>query len=149
MVGLGMDCSACKEVLSDFVLDELSEKDHALVATHLEDCADCRARSRELKVTGKALQAVPALKPVAATPTLQAKIMKDARAESEKIIKALPPDKRRKAERMREMRDAARVGMTDEVAHAGMPWPQLAAAIAVLALLVITGIYFLISGFRH
>ena len=145
-----MDCSACKELLPDFVMDELNEQDHAIVAAHLETCSECRARSRELKVTGKALQAVAALKPVSATPILQAKIMKDARAESEKIIKALPPDKRRKAERMREMRDAARVALTaDEVAQAGMPWPQLAAAIAVLALLVITGIYFLISGFRH
>jgi hypothetical protein len=127
-------------------MDELQPGEHAEVTTHLDSCAECATAFRELKVTGRALQAIPTLKAVKATNTLHAKIMKDAREESEKIIKLLPPDKRLKAERRRALRDAAQAGAVDE---GRMAWPQVAAALAVLAVLVLLGFYFIYRGFGH
>ena len=141
-----MDCARCREILSDYVMDELQPGEHADVASHLETCEECAKAYRELKVTGRALQAIPTLKAVKATNALHAKIMKDAREESEKIIKALPPDKRLKAERRRALRDA---GQGDAVDEGRTSWPQVAAALAVLAVLVLLGFYFIYRGFGH
>jgi len=100
-----MNCNECREKLSDFLLDELPESEAVLVQEHLSLCPECMSIYKELKGTGRALEAVPAMNVVAGSEEWRNQVKDLGREESEKIIRLLPPDKRARAE----MRRAARL----------------------------------------
>jgi len=93
-----MNCHDCSEKLSDFLLDELSGRDGVLVQEHLALCAACMATYKELKGTGKALEAVPAMQAVKASSEFGMGVRTAARLEAVKIIESLPPEKRLRVE---------------------------------------------------
>jgi predicted anti-sigma-YlaC factor YlaD len=99
-----MDCEHCTEFLADFLLDELPEAEAVLIQEHLNICAGCMRTYRELKGTGKALEAVPALRSIKGTPEFTRVVRAEAAVESAKIIEALPAEKRSRVEARRAAR---------------------------------------------
>ena len=93
-----MNCHDCTEKLSDFLLDELPESEAVFVQEHLALCPSCMATYKQLKGTGKAMEAIPAMRPVQAQAGFDEKVLTSARAESQKIIETLPPEKRLRME---------------------------------------------------
>jgi hypothetical protein len=99
-----MNCEHCTEFLADFLLDELPEAEAVLIQEHLNICPACMKTYRELKGTGKALEAVPALRSVKGSPDFTRVVRAEAAVESAKIIEALPTDKRMRVEARRAAR---------------------------------------------
>ncbi|MBI3829244.1 MAG: zf-HC2 domain-containing protein [Planctomycetes bacterium] len=93
-----MNCHDCAEKLSDFLLDELPESEAVFVQEHLALCPSCMATYKQLKGTGKAMEAVESMRPVRPTSGFDDKVMSSARVESQKIIETLPPEKRLRME---------------------------------------------------
>lgn len=93
-----MKCNECNEKLSDFLLDELPESEAVLVQEHLALCPECMATYKQLKGTGKAMEAVPAMRSVQSTTGFNEQVISAARIESQKIIETLPPEKRLRVE---------------------------------------------------
>src|SRR5476651_1248787 len=89
-----MDCEHCTEYLADFLLDELPEGEAVLIQEHLNLCPPCMRRYKELKGTGKALEAVPAMRAVHGSQEFTRVVHAGAAVESQKIIEALPAEKR-------------------------------------------------------
>jgi len=99
-----MDCTSCSERLADFLLDELPESEAVLVQEHLSLCATCMRTYKELKGTGKALEAVPSMRPVEGSPEFTQAVRSQAAVELARILDRLPPDKRLKLEARRAAR---------------------------------------------
>ncbi|MCY3023514.1 MAG: zf-HC2 domain-containing protein [Planctomycetota bacterium] len=99
-----MDCATCGERLADFLLDELPESEAVLVQEHLSLCATCMRTYKELKGTGKALEAVPSMRPVEGSPEFERDVRAQAAAELQQILARLPADKRLKLEARRAAR---------------------------------------------
>jgi len=96
-----MDCPDCNERLADFLLDELPEREAVLVQEHLNMCGHCLGKYRELKGTGKALEAIPSMKAIKGSETFRAGVQQTALVELASIVEKLPPDKRLKLEARR------------------------------------------------
>ena len=80
-----------------------------LVHEHLLTCPACMKAYRELKGTGKALEAVEDPCDRSRRRRRSKKAMREqAKAESEKIVSKLPPDKRLRLEARREARQSVR-----------------------------------------
>jgi len=134
-----MDCEGCGELLADFLLDELPESEAVLVHEHLLICVDCMKAYRELKGTGKALDAVASMQPVTSSPDFKAAVQAKAKEESEKIVSKLPPDKRLRLEARREARHSVRMSRR-------MPPPKVWSpglfVLALAAVLILAAILF-------
>jgi len=131
-----MDCESCSERLPDFLLDELPESEAVMVQEHLNLCAACMRTYKDLKGTGKALEAVPSLRAVQGTPEFERAVRAQAVVELANIVAKLPPDKRLKLEARR----AARMSRVIE-----RPPPPVRRAFSVsLMLLVLAGVAALI-----
>ena len=107
--GTLMDCEGCGELLADFLLDELPEPEAVLVHEHLLICPDCMKAYRELKGTGKALEAVTSMAPLTPSEAFKARVRQQAQLESEKIVSKLSPDRRLRLEARREARQSVRM----------------------------------------
>ncbi|MGD0093059.1 MAG: zf-HC2 domain-containing protein, partial [Planctomycetota bacterium] len=99
-----MDCTNCTERLADFLLDELPASEAVLVHEHLNLCPPCMRTYKELKGTGLALEAVPALRPVEGSPEFEEAVRAKAAVELAGILERLPADKRLKIEARRAAR---------------------------------------------
>ncbi|GMV80374.1 MAG: hypothetical protein AMXMBFR7_15580 [Planctomycetota bacterium] len=128
-----MNCEQCQEKLPDFLLDELPEHQAISVQEHLLHCAVCMARYRELKGTGKAMEAIPEYRNVSPTDQFKETVQTAARVESQKIIETLPAEKRERL-RKRQAAQLAKMGASSTLAthRQASPWSG-----AVLAILVI------------
>ncbi len=104
-----MDCEGCSELLADFLLDELPESEAVLVHEHLLICPACMKAYRDLKGTGKALEAVASMQPIEGSETFRTEVRTKAKEESEKIVSKLPPDRRLRLEARREARQSIRM----------------------------------------
>ena len=104
-----MDCEACSELLADFLLDELPSSEALLVHEHLLLCPACMKAYRELKGTGKALEAVTVMQPVQGSKIFKQDVLAQAQIESEKIVAKLPPERRLRLEARREARQSIRL----------------------------------------
>ncbi len=107
--GTLMDCEGCGELLADFLLDELPEPEAVLVHEHLLICPACMKAYRELKGTGKALEAVTSMQPLTPSDAFKARVREQAQMESEKIVSKLSPDRRLRLEARREARQSVRM----------------------------------------
>ena len=107
--GTLMDCEGCGELLADFLLDELPESEAVLVHEHLLICPPCMKAYRELKGTGRALEAVTSMQPIAPSESFKASVREQAQVESEKIVSKLSPDRRLRLEARREARHSVRM----------------------------------------
>ncbi|MCZ7646813.1 MAG: zf-HC2 domain-containing protein [Planctomycetota bacterium] len=94
-----MNCEQCLDKLPDFLLDELPEHQAIVVQEHLLHCDACMAKYRELKGTGKAMEAVPEYREVAPTKQFTDKVKTAAAMESKQIIETLPPERRERVKR--------------------------------------------------
>lgn len=99
-----MDCSSCSERLPDFLLDELPESEAVMVQEHLNLCSSCMRTYKDLKGTGKALEAVPSLRAVQGSAEFENAVRAQAVVELANIVAKLPPDKRLKLEARRAAR---------------------------------------------
>ncbi len=136
--GTLMDCEACGELLADFLLDELPESEAVLVHEHLLICPACMKAYRELKGTGKALEAVTSMQSVTPSDTFRENLREQAKIESEKIVSKLSPDRRLRLEARREARHSVRLSRRvapPKVWSPGLLILALAAAL-VLALIL-------------
>lgn len=141
-----MDCKICKDQLADFLLDELPEREAVLVHEHLNICPECMEVYKQLKGTGKSLEAVPHLRSTLASTEFGEQVRAAARVESEKIIRTLPPERRvrmelRKATRANRVR---RPSTTSERARSS-PWSGAVIA-AIVAGVVISGAILFFPG---
>ncbi len=133
-----MDCEKCTEYLADFLLDELPEAEAVLIQEHLNLCPACMKAYRELKGTGKMLEAVPAMRPVQGTPDFSRAVRAEASVESAKIIRALPPEKRLRVEARRAARLTKFASQRSEKVSRSRVWGVvLALIIGVTALILI------------
>lgn len=131
-----MDCESCSERLPDFLLDELPESEAVMVQEHLNLCQACMRTYKDLKGTGKALEAVPTMRAVQGSPEFEKAVRAQAVVELANIVAKLPPDKRLKLEARR----AARMSRVIE-----RPQPPVRRAFSVsLMLLVLAGVAALI-----
>ena len=133
-----MDCAGCGELLADFLLDELPESEAVLVHEHLLICPACMKAYRELKGTGKALEAVASLQPISASEAFKASVKEQAKAESEKIVSKLSPDKRLRLEARREARHSVRMSRRvapPRIWSPGLLVLALGAAVILIAIL--------------
>src|SRR3954454_2677613 len=133
-----MDCEGCSELLADFLLDELPESEAVLVHEHLLICPACMKAYRELKGTGKALDAVTSMQPIEPSDAFKSAVREQAKAESEKIVSKLPPDKRLRLEARREARQSVRMSRRmppPKVWSPGLLVLALAAAAVLAAIL--------------
>lgn len=96
-----MECEVCREKLADFLLDELPESEAVLVQEHLALCPTCQATYKQLKGTGRALEAVPAMRPVQPSANFSSKVMRAAQEESDKILRDLPTERRIRLQKRR------------------------------------------------
>src|SRR5947207_12234270 len=136
--GTLMDCAGCNELLADFLLDELPESEAVLVHEHLLICPDCMKAYRELKGTGKALEAVPSMRSVEGSDTFKADVRKQAVIEADKIVAKLPADRRLRLEARREARQSIRMSRRQappKVWSPGLLILALAAAMVLAAVL--------------
>ena len=101
-----MNCDHCTEYLADFLLDELPESEAVLIQEHLNLCPGCMRTYKELKGTGKMLEAVPAMRTVQGSAEFNQAVHAGAAVESAKIIEALPADKRLRVEARRAARQS-------------------------------------------
>src|SRR3954466_10602484 len=99
-----MDCNSCNERLADFLLDELPESEAVLVQEHLNVCQECMRTYKDLKGTGKALEAVPSMRTVNGSTEFKQAVRAQAAVELTDIVGKLPPDKRLKLEARRAAR---------------------------------------------
>ena len=129
-----MDCEHCTEFLADFLLDELPEAEAVLIQEHLNICPACMRTYRELKGTGKALEAVPALRSVKATPDFTRAVRAEAAVESAKIIEALPAEKRVRVEARRAARLSKFASQRAGGATATKPRSRVWAVVVALAI---------------
>lgn len=135
-----MECEVCREKLADFLLDELPESEAVLVQEHLALCQTCQATYKELKGTGRALEAVPAMRPVQPSTNFSSQVMRAARAESEKILNEMPTERRIRLQQRRKARQT-RQQPTQEPAPKSSAWRGallllLAGGIALVAILL-------------
>ena len=75
------DCTDVRANCSDYVDEELSERDAGLFDAHLEDCPDCPPYVATFKATVMTLRD---LEPKTASPELRARIEAQIEAESRK-----------------------------------------------------------------
>lgn len=122
-----MNCEFCHERMAEFLLDELPESEAVLVQEHFNLCARCMRTFQELKGTGKALDAVPAMRAVRVSDGFRTGVRRQAAAELGRIVAQLPPDKRLKLDARR----AARMGRIVE-----RPAPQPLRAWSLSSLLL-------------
>jgi hypothetical protein len=101
---MAFKCTDCADRLADFLLDELPESEAVLVQEHLNLCLACMKTYKELKGTGRALQAVPSMRPVEGSPEFKQAVRAQAVVELGNILNRLPPDKRLKIEARRAAR---------------------------------------------
>jgi len=99
-----MECADCRERLPDFLLDELPESEAVLVQEHVALCTACQATYKELKGTGRALDAIPSMRPAQANREFSTRVLEAAKEESAKIIHSLPPERRLRLEARRATR---------------------------------------------
>ncbi|HYF48988.1 MAG TPA: FecR domain-containing protein [Planctomycetota bacterium] len=99
-----MQCEACTELLADFLLDELPESQAVLVQEHLNLCPACMQTYKELKGTGKALEAVPVMRSAKPSPQFGQAVRAQAAVELAQIVEKLPPEKRVRLEARRAAR---------------------------------------------
>src|SRR3954468_11700664 len=99
-----MECLNCTERLADFLLDELPESEAVMVQEHLNLCSNCMRVYKDLKGTGKMLEAVPSMRPVQGTPEFEKAVRAQAVMELANLVAKLPPDKRLKLEARRAAR---------------------------------------------
>src|ERR1700680_165884 len=99
-----MNCEHCTEYLADFLLDELPEHEAVLIQEHLNLCPACMRTYKELKGTGKMLEAVPAMRTITGSVEFDHAVRAGASVESAKIIEALPAEKRLRVEARRAAR---------------------------------------------
>lgn len=99
-----LDCDACRERIADFLLDELPESEAVLVQEHLNLCAACMRTYRELKGTGKALDAVPSMRPVEGSTEFKQAVRAQAIVELNNLLARLTPEKRLRVEALRAAR---------------------------------------------
>ncbi len=99
-----LDCATCSEKLADFLLDELPEAEAVLVHEHLSLCAECTRLYKDLKGTGKSLQAVQSMQPVEGSPEFERAVRAQAVVELANIVAKLPPEKRLRLEARRAAR---------------------------------------------
>ena len=136
-VKMMMDCANCAERMADFLLDELPESEAVLVHEHLNLCPGCMRTYKELKGTGKALQAVPSMRPVEGSPEFEESVRAQAAVELANILNRLPPDKRLKIEARRAAR-LSRAAPAPAPRHRLVSLPLVAAfAVGVAALVLI------------
>jgi hypothetical protein len=128
-----MECNSCNERLADFLLDELPEAEAVLVQEHLNLCTACMRTYKDLKGTGKALEAVPALRAVQGSNEFKQAVRSQAAVELTEIVGKLPPDKRLKLE-------ARRAARLSRVIERPAPPPTRSALSTSLMLVVIAGI---------
>lgn len=132
-----MDCANCSERLADFLLDELPESEAVLVQEHLNLCPSCMRTYKELKGTGKALEAVPAMRPIEGSPEFRQVVRSQAAVELARILERLPPEKRLKLEARRAAR-ISRVAEKPAPRRKAVSWRVVAGAAAgAVALAVI------------
>ncbi|HLX63877.1 MAG TPA: zf-HC2 domain-containing protein [Planctomycetota bacterium] len=141
--GTLMDCEGCNELLADFLLDELPESEAVLVHEHLLICPACMKAYRDLKGTGKALEAVPAMRPVEGSEDFRSDVRKNARIEADKIVSKLPPDRRLRLEARREARQSMRLSRRQPPPKV---WSPGLLILALAAALVLAAILFWPSG---
>jgi hypothetical protein len=96
-----VNCETCTEFLADFLLDELPESQAVLVQEHLNLCPGCMRAFKELKGTGKALEAVPAMRAVKGSEKFGQAVRASAAVELSSIVSKLPPEKRLRLEARR------------------------------------------------
>jgi hypothetical protein len=123
-----MDCEHCTEYLADFLLDELPESEAVLIQEHLNLCPGCMRTYKELKGTGKMLEAVPAMRTVQGSAEFDRAVRAGATVESAKIIEALPAEKRLRVEARRAAR-AARSSQRTSVRYMSRAWGLVVAVI--------------------
>jgi len=131
-----MDCAICSERLADFLLDELPESEAVLVQEHLSLCPACMRTYRDLKGTGKALEAVPSMRPVEGSPEFEQAVRAQAAVELSHILNRLPADKRLKIEARRAAR-LSRIAPSPAPRHKLVSLPLVAAFAAGVAALAI------------
>ncbi|MCW8130222.1 MAG: zf-HC2 domain-containing protein [Planctomycetota bacterium] len=135
-----MNCTECTDKLSDFLLDELPEQEAVLVQEHLALCPSCMATYKQLKGTGRAMEAIPAMRSVQPSQNFDEHVMSAARVESQKIIETLPPEKRLRME----ARAATRKAQLQVKAPAAVsqrrqtPWSGAVVGILILGLVAAT-----------
>ncbi|HEY3323694.1 MAG TPA: zf-HC2 domain-containing protein [Planctomycetota bacterium] len=130
-----LDCASCAERLPDFLLDELPEREAVLVHEHLNLCENCMRVYREMRGTGKALEAVPSMRPVQGSPEFDRAVRAQAVVELANIVAKLPPDKRLRLEARR----AARLSRAIERPQPARRIFTTGLLIAVLAGIVVLG----------
>ncbi len=132
-----MDCEGCSELLADFLLDELPESEAVLVHEHLLICESCMKAYRELKGTGKALEAITSMQAVEATESFRSALLAKALEESEKIVSKLPPERRLRLEARREARQSIRMSRRMPPTKVWSPGLLILALTAAIVLAVI------------
>jgi hypothetical protein len=123
-----MNCEWCKERLAEFLLDELPEAEAVLVHEHINTCADCMRTYRELKGTGRMLDAVPAMRAVEPSKNFREAVRSQAVISLRNIVAALPPEKRLRLEARR----AARMSRVVEKQPSAPPPSVFTKGLAVL-----------------
>jgi hypothetical protein len=103
-----MNCATCGDCIADFLLEELPESEAVLVQEHLALCPTCSRAFHELKGTGKALEAVPAMCGVTGSTAFVTRLRENAALESAKIVLNLPPEVRLRTEARKAARKASR-----------------------------------------
>jgi hypothetical protein len=136
-----VNCESCTEFLADFLLDELPETQAVLVQEHLNICPGCMRAYKELKGTGKALEAVPALRPVEASEQFGQAVRAGAAAELANIVAKLPPEKRLRLE----VRRAAR----NSVAAPRVPPPPRPLWSNPVLMLAVAGVVIVVAVMLH
>lgn len=138
-----MKCETCSEYMADFLLDELPESQAVLVHEHLNLCPACMQTYKELKGTGKALEAVPAMKAVEPSQDFHQAVEAKAAVELAKIVERLPPDKRLRLEARRAARQSQIQRSTAPARRSVWSGPlvllALVAAVIIAVVLVSTG----------